>query len=261
MSRTLAVFLLLLTIPATVFADGDSAQANNPIANMTALSFHEYYIGEFTGVDKDGNQFWLRYAQPFSIGESDWLLRASLPVNSYPFEADGSTETGLGDVNIIAPYLIDTGKPGLSLGIGPQLNIPTATDKVLGSEKWSTGAAAIVFDASSKVLQWGGLTTYAISFAGDSDRDDVNLASAQPFIFFQLGRGLYLRSSAVMAFNFENGDYTIPAGFGVGQVIPQGNTVYNFFVEPQYSIFDEGATWPEWQIFVGFNMQFKSDAT
>lgn len=42
-------------------ASNDLAQANNPFANMVALSLHNYYIGEF-GTEDDGNQFWLRYA-------------------------------------------------------------------------------------------------------------------------------------------------------------------------------------------------------
>jgi hypothetical protein len=60
-----------------------SAQANNPLANMTAFNLHNYYIGELTGSDENANQFWLRYAKPFSLG-GDWLMRASLPINSFP---------------------------------------------------------------------------------------------------------------------------------------------------------------------------------
>jgi len=53
----------------------DAAQANNPLANMTAFNMQNYYIGDASGTDKDANQFWFRYAQPFSLGESHWLLR------------------------------------------------------------------------------------------------------------------------------------------------------------------------------------------
>ena len=43
---------------------------------------------------------------------------------------------------------------------------------------------------------------------------------------------------------------------GVGQVIKKDKTVYNMFVEPQYSVADKGPGQPVWQIFLGFNMQF-----
>ena len=47
---------------------GDAAaQANNPLANMTALNFQDYYIGRITETDKDGNQFWVRFAKPFEV--------------------------------------------------------------------------------------------------------------------------------------------------------------------------------------------------
>jgi hypothetical protein len=235
----------------------DAAQANNPLANMKAFNIQQYYIGELTDTDQSANQFWLRYAQPFKLGRSNWLMRASLPINSYPTPPDGDTETGLGDFNVFAAYLIDTGDPAISFGIGPQLTAPTATDDDLGSEKWSAGLANVLFNARSKKFQWGYLLTWQGSFAGDGDAEDVNVAALQPFGFYQLGKGLYLRSAPIWVYNLENDDYSVPLGLGIGKVISKGKTVYNVFVEPQYSIADEGPGQPEWQIYFGLNMQFK----
>ena len=95
-------------------AAGDVAQANNPLANFTAFNLHNYYIGELTDPDKDANQFWARFAKPFSIGPTNWLMRASLPVNTFPVAPDFDHQTGLGDLNVFAAYLIDTGNPALS---------------------------------------------------------------------------------------------------------------------------------------------------
>jgi hypothetical protein len=251
-------FIVFCSVNSVQAADSDAmAQANNPLANMVALNLHNYYIGEYTGMDEDGNQFWLRYAQPFSIGKTNWLMRASLPVNSFPFGMDGASETGLGDFNILAAYLFDTGNPSLSLGIGPMLNAPTASEDVLGSEKWAGGLAHVLFDASSKKFQYGYLLTWMGSFAGEDDRDDVNIASFQYFAMLQLGGGWYLRSTPIWAYNFENDTYSIPLGLGVGKVIPTDKVVLNVFVEPQVSIADDGRTWPDWQVFAGLNFQFK----
>ena len=68
---------------------------------MVAFNLHNYYIGELTETDEDANQFWMRFAMPFTLG-GDWLMRASLPINSYPTPPDASTETGLGDLNVFA---------------------------------------------------------------------------------------------------------------------------------------------------------------
>ncbi|MEN8210585.1 MAG: hypothetical protein ABFR31_02630 [Thermodesulfobacteriota bacterium] len=238
-------------------SSGDAAQANNPLADMTAFNIQNYYIGELTESDEDANQFWLRYARPLTIGSTNWLMRASLPFNTFPTPPDGDKDSGIGDFNIFAAYLIDIGNPAVSFGIGPQLTVPTATDNDLGSEKWSAGLANVLFNASSPRFQWGYLLTWQGSFAGEDDRADVNMGALQPFAMYQLGSGWYLRSAAVWVYDFENDNYTIPVGLGMGKVIMKDKTVINLFVEPQYSLADDGAGFPEWQVYCGINLQFK----
>ncbi len=253
------VMLLVLGLTGEALAEDHAdaaAQANNPLANMTAFNIQNYVIGELTESNHSANQFWLRYAKPFSVAKTDWLMRASLPINTYPTPPNGFTETGIGDFNMFAAYLIDTGNPAVSFGLGPQLTVPTATKDELGSEKWSGGFANVLFNASSSKFQYGYLLTWQASFAGDNDRADVNVAAFQPFAFYQLGGGTYLRAAPIWVYNIDNDDYSVPLGVGIGHVIKKGKTVYNVFIEPQFSVLDEGPGQPEWQIFFGFNMQF-----
>lgn len=233
-----------------------AAQANNPLANMTALNFQNYYIGRVTETSDDANQFWVRFAQPLEVYQTRWIMRASLPVNTYPNLMDGGHDTGLGDFNIFAAYLLDTGNPAVSFGFGPQLTMPTATKDELGSEKWSAGFANVLFNANSHRFQYGYLLTWQASFAGSHDRANVNTGALQPFGFYQLGEGYYLRSAPIWVYNFANDDYSVPLGVGLGKVIKAGKTVFNLFVEPQVSVLDRGPGSPDWQIFAGFNMQF-----
>lgn len=235
----------------------DVAQANNPLASATAFNVHNYYLGELTGTDEPGNQFWLRVAKPFSIGETKWLMRASLPVNTYPVPPALDHETGLGDLNAFAAYLIDVGNPAISFGVGPLISIPTATKDATGSGKWAAGIVNILFNATSPKFQYGYLLTWQASFAGGDDRADVNVAAFQPILIYQLGGGTYLRSTPIVTYDFENDAYSVPLGVGIGQIWKRGTTTYNVFVEPQYSVADDGAGWPKWQVFVGFNMVFK----
>ena len=233
-----------------------AAQANNPLANMTAFNIQDYYIGELTKSDDSANQLWFRYAKPVSVSSTNWIVRASLPVNTYPTPPGSGKETGIGDFNVFGAYLIDTGNPAVSFGIGPQLTAPTAGKDELGSGKWSAGLANVLFNAASPRFQYGYLLTWQASFAGDSDREDVNAGAFQPFAFYQLGGGTYLRAAPIWVYNFENDNYSVPLGVGIGQVIKQGKTVYNIFAEPQFSVADDGPGQPEWQVFLGFNMQF-----
>lgn len=240
----------------TANADNVAAQANNPLANMTAFNIHNYYIGELTESDESANQGFLRFAKPVSVADTNWIVRATLPINTFPTAPDGDKETGTGDFNIFGAYLFDTGNPAVSFGVGPLISAPTASKDELGSEKWSAGFANVLFNAGSPRFQYGYLLTWQHSFAGDSDRDDVNAGAFQPFAIYQLGGGTYLRSSGSWVYNFENDDYGVPLGVGIGQVIKKGKTVFNLFAEPQYSVADEGPGQPEWQVFLGFNMQF-----
>lgn len=236
-------------------ADADAAaQANNPLANFRAFNLQNYWIGSLSeGGDATANTFWARYAQPM-FGS---LLRVSAPVNRTPTGAD-SHKSGLGDLDAFLAYLFDTGNPALSVGLGPQLVAPTASEDETGSGKWQGGAAFVVFDARSAAIQYGGLITWRASFAGDSDRADTNLLAVQPFYFTQAGGGLYVRGAPIWAFDLENNRYHVPMGLGVGRVIPTESVVYNCFLEGQYTILDHGAGQPEKQLLLGFNMQFKT---
>ncbi len=248
---------IALTVEAGQTEDADAiAQANNPLARMRAFNLHNYYIGDLAESDDSANQFWLRYAQPFTVGKTNWLMRASLPVNQYPVPPTGTKETGVGDFNIFASYLFNTAKTDVSFGLGPLLTIPTATKEALGNEKWSIGLANVLFNAESKVIQYGYLLTWQHSFAGNDERETVNIAAFQPFAIMQLGGGTYLRTTPIWVYNIENDNYSVPLGIGLGQIIQRGDTVYNLFIEPQFSVADRGAGQPEWQVFIGLNMQF-----
>jgi len=230
----------------------DASQANNPLADMRAFNLHNYYIPELSGgVDETANSFVLRYAQP--VG--NWLMRASLPFNRVPV-GPGETASGVGDLDVFFAYLFDTGNPARSFGVGPQLVAPTASKDATGTGKWQAGAAAVYFDATSKLFQWGGLVTYRTDVAGDDDRADTSLLAVQPFYFLQLGGGTYLRGSPIWAFDLENDAYHVPMGLGIGRVIATPGTVFNVFIEPQFTILDKGPGQPQFQVFVGFNMQF-----
>ncbi len=258
----IVVFVVLCCMATAASAEetvgtNDVTQANNPLAAFTAFSLHNYYIGELTSPDKDADQFWARFAKPFSLGDTNWIMRASLPINTFPEPPEQNSQTGIGDLNVFAPYLIDTGIPTLAFGLGPQITAPTASKSASGSGKWSAGFVNTLFDFASPTFQYGYLLSWQESFAGSSSRKKVDLVALQPFAFYQLGGGTYLRSTGIMVYDFESRGYSVPIGLGIGKVVPRGKVVFNAFIEPQVSIADKGSGWPKWQIFVGLNSQFK----
>jgi len=233
-------------------SEEDLKKANNPLANLTAFNVQNYYVPEIYGLPDDtANTLWLRYVRPFGR----WLMRASLPVPSVPTATTAEPLSGLGDFNVFAAYLLKSTST-TTFGVGPLLVAPTATDDPLGSGKWQGGAAAVLFQAPSPQLQYGALLTWQGSFAGDSDRADTSTLVFQPFSMFQLGKGTYLRSAPIWVFDLENDTYQMPIGLGVGKILKAGSTVFNLFIEPQYTFLYRGAGQPALQIFTGLNMQF-----
>jgi len=240
--------------PAEVDEDA-LKQANNPLANMTTIKFQNYAITETTGTDDSANQFWVRYAQPIETPGGTWLMRASMPLLSVPVGNDNS-ESGIGDSNVFAAYLMETDDPAVSLGVGPLVGVPTGTKDVLGTDQWSLGAAAVYFDARSELVQFGGLVTYQHKLFGSGRAPDVNLLAIQPFGMLQLGKGVYFRSVGIWAFDLQQGNYNIPVGFGLGKVVKAGDMVLNFYLEPQFTVLHDGPGQPEYQVLFGFNTQF-----
>lgn len=223
------------------------ANANNPLANMVAFNIQNYYYAELYGTDETSDTAWLRYAQPFGR----WLMRASLPISTVPTGSD--PVSGLGDFNVFMAYLMSDPSSPTQFGVGPLLAAPTATNDALGADAWQLGAAAVYFNASSRAYQWGGLVTYQTDISGD---DDVSVAVVQPFFMLQLGKGLYTGTAPLWIFDLENSTYNVPIGLRLGKVIKSGHTVFNVFVEPQFTILHDGVGQPELQILTALNLQF-----
>lgn len=234
----------------------DDAQANNPIATIRAFNIQNYYIGEMTDTDEDANQGWLRLAYPVSIEDTSWLIRGSLPLNTFPVSESGGKETSLGDLNLWASYIMDVGNPSISFGFGPQITLPTAGNDKLGSQKYSAGLMNILFNAESATFQYGYLLTWQHSFAGEDDRETVNSAVLQPIAFYQLGGGNYVRAAPIWTYNIENDSYNVPIGVGFGHIFKRKKMVYNVFVEPQFSVANRGEGQAKQQVYMAVNIQF-----
>ena len=248
-----ALTVVGLATPAHAQSAEELAKANNPLASMTAFNLQNYYVPTLYGLpDVKANTFWFRYAKPVFNGKV--LVRASLPLGTVPTAAR-DPKSGIGDFNVFAAYLA-VSTPTKTIGIGPLVAAPTASEDALGTGKWQLGGAAVIFQALSPQVQLGGLLTGQWSVGGDEDRADTGIVAVQPFMFVQLGGGTYLRTAALWFYNLETDDYNIPFGFGIGKVVKVGNVVYNIFLEPQFTVLHEGVGQPALQVFSGLNLQF-----
>lgn len=246
--------LLAFSTPGLSQEHEDVNVANNPLTPKITLNLQNYHAPDIVGLDdRYANQLLLRGLVPADFFGQPQLFRFTLPVATAPAFPSGY-ETGLGDLTLLDILLF----PGrqVSFGFGPLLVLPTATDDSLGSGTWQAGAAGVVVAPQPWGLV-GALATYQTSLAGRDEREDVSLATFQPIVNLNLKDGWYLRSSATASFDLENDGYFVPVGLGVGKVFKVSDkTTLNAYVEPQYTVLNEGYGNPRWQVLAGANLQF-----
>ncbi|MEJ2594455.1 MAG: hypothetical protein P8100_04870 [bacterium] len=258
MKKSLLI-LFILSFPVFCFpqtekeaAEKAMKEANNPLANFTAFNIQNYYYAKLAGTDHVANSTWLRFVSP--IGKKI-ILRASVPIPTRIPVNDSLYKSGIGNINVFAAYLVNKASSPATVGIGPLVVAPTITED-LGSTKWQLGAAFVYFNAKSAQVQWGGLVTYQHSVGGKSEDPTTSVAVLQPFYFFQLGKGTYLRGAPLWLFDFENDAYNIPIGLGIGKVVKVNRVVFNIFIEPQFTMYNKGQGIPLFALFGAINMQF-----
>lgn len=146
----IGVALLAATGAVRVMAGEAEDQAElarktlNPIAALISLPI-QFNYDRGIGPTDDGKKFVVNIQPviPISIGP-DWNLisRTILPIiDQEDILPDGSAdETGIGD--ILQSLFFSPKEPtprGWIWGAGPVLLVPTASDEVLGGEKWGAG--------------------------------------------------------------------------------------------------------------------------
>ena len=140
--------------------------AQNPIGDLISLPFQNDTNFDIGRTDNTQNVLNIQPVYPLHLNPS-WNLisRPILPViYQPPFLSGrelaaaeeifgpgiGDTEFGLGDLT--TEFFFSPRKPiqlgphsSLVWGVGPVFQFPTATDELLGSEKWSAGPDFVVF--------------------------------------------------------------------------------------------------------------------
>jgi len=129
------------------------------------------------------------------------------------------------------------------------VSFPTATDKVLGTDRWSAGPSVVLLTMPGNWVI-GTLVNNIWSFAGDSDKPDVNQFLLQYFINYNLPNGWYLTSAPINTANWEadNDDrWTIPIGGGAGKIFRLGKLPLNASAQSFYNV-EHPDPGPEWSL-------------
>jgi hypothetical protein len=228
------------------------SKANNPLADLNGFNFHNYYAPSLFGVpDAVANTTYLRPV----VVTGRQIIRGTLPISTAP-AGQGQYRSGLGDFSMFDAIKLTGSGATTDFAVGPLIVAPTATNSALGQGKWQAGAAMVAIHPMPGGSLTGALVTWQHSFAGDQDRPAAHVATAQPIGTFAIGGGYYVRSTAVMVFDFEKNRYLVPLGLGFGKVFKLGDAIANAFIEPQFTAYHKGSGQPSLQLFVGLNLQW-----
>ena len=150
---------------------------------------------------------------------------------------DFERKTGLGDIVLWSAFS-NAYNPPFVYGFGPTLMLPTATNKNLGTEKWSAGPMGLgVYIGEQWIV--GGVGQHWWSYAGDSDRQSVNLTDFQYILQYRLTPQTNIGMAPNIQVNWDadSGEkLRLPVGLGGSTLIFLGPLPVKIGLEYQYFV-------------------------
>ena len=262
--KRVALFIVAVMLSTNAWSSDDIRSAvQNPISSMISLPFKLNL--DYGADDGDATILNIQPVIPVTVGKWNLVNRAIIPLAhvdgaiqgpNNPSPQSGGSASGLGDINYSLYFSpVDYGK--VIWGVGPSLNMNTASDDELGSGKWSAGPTAVAL-AQPEWGTMGVLGRQLWSFAGDSDREDVNQFLLEPFLNYNLDNGWYLITDMIITANWDapsSQRWTVPIGGGAGKIFKIGNQTINSRLEAYYNVASPDAA-PDWNIAFTFQFLF-----
>jgi hypothetical protein len=220
---------------------------NNPVASLISVPLQSNF--DFGGgPDDHGFQYKLNIQPviPLSLGENwNLITRTILPVIYQEDRIGHSTQSGLGDTTFSA-FLSpkNPGPGGLIWGIGPDLYLPTATDSLLGAEKWGAGPTVLAL-WQKRGWTYGALINHIWSFAGHHDRQRISSTFLQPFLSYTTKNHTTFGINTESTYDWVNTQWTVPLNAFVTQLVRFGKLPVSFQFGGRYYA-DKPAGGPDW---------------
>lgn len=230
----------------------------NPVAALISVPL-QYNYDENFGANDEGSKSVLNIQPviPFSIGE-DWNLitRTIVPlIDQQDIPVQGEDKSGLGD--IVQSFFFSPKAPvgGWILAAGPVGLYPTASDEMLGGEKWGVGPTVLALQQKSG-WTYGVLANHIWSVAGQDDRADISLSFVQPFLSYITKTKTTLGVNTESTYDWEAEAWSVPVNATVSQLLKVGPQIMQLTLGARYWA-ESPDTGPEgWGARVGLTFLF-----
>ncbi|MBB3696823.1 hypothetical protein KMW28_22725 [Flammeovirga yaeyamensis] len=203
-----------------------AAKLQNPLANIIALPVqHNFGVGSPV---YEGTVYSMSL-QPIIANEHkhfNLIHRGVFAVSHLPATAESESITGVSDLNY--SFFLSPKKTGkLAWGVGPSIDMPTASNDLLGTGKWGAGAAVVMVYQTPK-WTFDMVVRQTFSFGGDANRDDVHNFVCQALTAYGIGNGWVVNTFPTITANW-NADkgqkWTVPLGGGFNKLVFVGGKV------------------------------------
>jgi len=212
-------------------------QLSNPLAALISVPM-QYNYDRYGGAN-DGaevSRLNIQPVIPFSLN-NNWNLisRTIVPLlDQQDFPAEALNESGLGDITaslFLSPKSPTAG--GWIWGAGPVFLLPTATQDVLGAEKWGFGPTGV---ALKQTGPWtvGMLANHVWGAGGDDSRSDVSATFLQPFLTYTTKTHTTFGTNTESTYDWKNEQWQVPLNCSVAQLFKIDTQILQFQVGTRY---------------------------
>ena len=235
--------------------------AQNPVSSLISVPVQN---NSNVGVDPGNrvqNVLNIQPVIPVQISENwNLIIRWITPIIYQPLPAPPPTPqvgvSGLGDMQ--PTFLLSPRKASkLIWGVGPIIQIPTATSRFLGQGKLALGPNIVALTEPGHFVI-GVLVNNIWSVAGDGSRPAINQMLLQYFVNYNMKKGWYLVTSPIINADWKAPSgrvWTVPVGGGVGRVMKLGFQPVNISVRAYgNAVHAPGA--PSWSVQGTFALLF-----
>ena len=215
------------TSPSSDDAHELAKKLSNPVASLISVPFQSNF--DFGMGSGSGWRYTMNFQPVIPVAlNSKWNLisRTILPIIHQHNVAGTGTQSGLGDIT--QSLFFSPREPKRFIwAVGPALLIPTATDDLLGTEKFGVGPTVLVLKQQN-AWTYGALTNHIWSVAGSDDRASVNSTFIQPFLAYNTRDAWTYTVNTEMSYDWTGNHWSIPIHFQVSKLTRFGKHPVSF---------------------------------
>ncbi len=208
--------------PAEPDAGELAKKLSNPVASLISIPFQSNF--DFKMGTGSGWRYTMNFQPVLPISLSpkwNMISRTIVPIiHQSNVSSAGKSESGIGDIT--QSLFFSPAEPKRFIwAVGPVFLIPTATNDLLGTEKFGLGPTFLILKQDHG-WTYGALTNHIWSVAGSDTRADVNSTFLQPILSYNTLDGWTYGLNAETSYDWVGNHWSVPIHASVSKLIKFG---------------------------------------